>query len=268
MPLPFLYQLLGSCPSLQELSVIDVVDGTDEQQNAQAEERPPSVKVTRTFALRRLNVFGYRAHPAVAELLSHTPTLESLGLGDISPACRDSLARVIHERKLPMLSDLTLKPLGALETLTRAIPPQQLRSITINSSGTAPMGYLLNLEILSVPIGVERWLSARLPPVLIEAMAENDTQPTYRPQWKLAEALFMDRFRQLKKLRVVDFGNVPSYCALSYAAQMEAGTKTLTLPDQGPDDEYDLESGDEDYWTSENQVNILRRAPPRNSAQV
>ncbi|KAF9975106.1 hypothetical protein BGZ73_001367 [Actinomortierella ambigua] len=297
VPLSFLYQLLETCSSLLELSVHHVVNSMDVQQDAQAEGRQHSEEISRTFALRRLDVYAYFARPAVAELLLRTPTLESLGLINIGIGYCDIVARVIQEGRLPMLSELTLKPsrvLGALERLThameplmRAIPPQQLQSIKFDTLGDVPMDNLLSvhgqflewirfahfpghsaltsvffecprlkelvvenhlsgdfveirdllfepwvckdLEILSVPIGVDRWLNPSLPPEMIKAMAKD--QPVNCPQWKQAEALFMSRFRQLKKLRYVDISNVSPRLALSYAVQVEARTKTLVEPD-------------------------------------
>ncbi|KAF9978902.1 hypothetical protein BGZ73_008407 [Actinomortierella ambigua] len=220
----YLRRILDICPSLQELSVqILLASGQTEWPN---DYRDKPAMMT-TYSLRKLALVYCFHNPPVTELLSCFPVLEGLELGQVGIECRQGLIVVFKEGGLPLLSSITMREYDDYTELMDAIPVQQLRM----NSGRPWV--CMDLEKLVVTIGVSHMFSSLLPPVLADAIAENRDGPTRMSNCQLAEKLFAERFRNLKKLRDVRITTRNRAGRLSYGdcdSESELDTDELGFP--------------------------------------
>ncbi|KAF9165423.1 hypothetical protein DFQ26_000168 [Actinomortierella ambigua] len=249
---PGLGELLSRTPALESLSLTNV---------------------SQTSCKELIEIIQSGGLPRLADLTLHSPTvmsdvLESFPVGqlrsvDLHEPDKRSLGLLL-ERQSQSLERLRLSSIEDYPLLARVIfECRRVKELAVY--GNAEFEFLeirdllhkpwvcMDLEVLSVPIGVRRRKAdhqQNVPSVLAKALADRAattaTQPDACPEWKVAEGLFMERLRQLKRLHEVDFRYLRSCYVLSYAAQIDAGVQNPLMPDQAPGDEYDRDDDHDD----------------------
>ncbi|KAF9978324.1 hypothetical protein BGZ73_002915 [Actinomortierella ambigua] len=284
--LSYLYRILEMCPLIDHLTVAKVID--EEEQDSRRQNEIGSTATTSTLALRHFAVPLCYGNPAVAQLLSRTPFLESLVLGTDFLGADDGASMYTHDLiplfkagHLPRLTNLTLPYSTEQAELLEAIPAQQLRSVEIESPNEQTLSVLferqsqslenirfvgfldlswipqmffrcprlkklyvkefipsdhleirflvdqpwvcMDLEECCIPLGVSRYpnIWTESSPVLTKAMKDNEKESQPKEEWQVMEGLFIEKLRQLKKLREAKFENTVIHNALSAATQQE-----------------------------------------------